>query len=411
MHLAPSQRNLTEDLRPAFSAGRKLSEIAQALLWTILQEDPGCQSRVLLDKVAHRQIPIAVSLRHVNRWRATWGLNRRKGRPHQAEGPRSVASSAAVVQVTPRLSFVGVHLLAHWLDQQEAFGPVVGQLQQAIEAHKRAHPDDDFALLHHREQTLRHRFQALFFAPLLGIDRLTGFDTREHPLETLLGRGYQSSTLHQFLGQLERVGAAEALMSTLLPAKAGQLIYVDGHMIAYWSGRSMHKGKITMVGRIMAGSQAVIAHDEAGQAVFVAYYPPDIHVSQVIVAYCQKVAEATGSALFVIDRAVNAVALAGAFDAQGLGLLCMLDDNEHTGLESFEATEVDLLDDGTRVYSGPWKASKPNDPRHFVIVVPAEGKTLVYWGTPKVEDALEASEWPRVYRERNEIQEDRKSVV
>jgi hypothetical protein len=405
MHLAPSQRNLTEDLRPAFSAGRKLSEIAQALLWTMLQEDPGCQSRVLLDKVTHRQIPIAVSLRHVNRWRATWGLNRRKGRPYQAEGPRSVASSAAVVQVTPRLSFVGVHLLAHWLDHQEAFGPVVGQLQQAIEAHTRAHPDDDFALLHHREQTLRHRLQALFFAPLLGIDRLTGFDTREHPLETLLGRGYQSSTLRQFLGQLERVGAAEALMTTLLPAKAGQLIYVDGHMIAYWSRRSMHKGKITMLGRIMAGSQAVMAHDEAGQAVFVAYYPPDIHVSQVIVAYCQNVAEATGSALFVIDRAVNAVALAGAFDEQGLGLLCMLDDNEHAGLESFEATEVDLLEDGTRVYSGSWKASRPDDPRHFVIVVPAEGKTLVYWGTPKVEAALEVSEWPRVYRARNEIQE------
>src|SRR2546427_7325858 len=39
-------------------------------------------------------------------------------------------------------------------------------------------------------------------------------------------------------------------------------------------------------------------------------------------------AEATGSALFVIDRAVNSVALARAFDDQDLGLLCMLDDNE-----------------------------------------------------------------------------------
>jgi hypothetical protein len=29
---------------------------------------------------------------------------------------------------------VGVHLFAHWLNQQEAFGPVVVQLQQAIEA-------------------------------------------------------------------------------------------------------------------------------------------------------------------------------------------------------------------------------------------------------------------------------------
>ena len=127
----------------------------------------------------------------------------------------------------------------------------------------------------------------------------------------------------------------------------------------------MHKGKITMRGRIMAGSQAVIAQDETGQAVFVAYYPPDIHLSQVIVAYCQRVALATGSALFVIDRAVNSVALAEAFDEQGLGLLCRLDDNEHAGLQSFEATHVETREDGTRVYSGPWKEARTDDPRHY----------------------------------------------
>jgi hypothetical protein len=405
MQSAPSQPSLDEGSSPSFCAGRQLSEVVQALLWTLLHDDPQCPSRALLAQVAQSHRPIAVSIRHLNRWRVAWQLNRRKGRPRRAPDQRPVAAGAEVVHVTPRLSYVGVHLFATWLDQQGLFGTVVEQLTQVVEAHKHAHPGDDFALLHHRTQTLRRRFQALFFASLVGIDRLTAVDTHEHPLGTLLGRGYHSSTLHQFLGQLERVGAAEALMSTLLVDKVGQLIYVDGHMIAYWSRRSMHKGKITMLGRIMAGSQAVIAHDEAGQAVFVAYYPPDLHVSQVIVAYCQQVALATGSALFVIDRAVNAVALAGAFDDQGLGLLCMLDDNEYDGLESFAATEVDLLEDGTRVYSGPWKASRPDDPRHFVIVVPAEGKTLVYWGTPKVKAALEVSAWPRVYRERNEIQE------
>ena len=40
-----------------------------------------------------------------------------------------------------------------------------------------------------------------------------------------------------------------------------------------------------------------------------------------------------------------------------------------------------------------------------MIAQPPADKTLVYWGTPKVEDALETSQWPRVYRERNEIQE------
>jgi hypothetical protein len=405
MHLAPSQRNRTEDASPAFYAGRKLGEVEQALLWTLLHEDPACPSRRLFDKVAQRQIPMAVSLRHVNRWRATWRLNRRRGRPRQAEGHRPGASGVEVVQVTPRLSFVGVHLFAQWLDQQDAVGPVVAQLTQAVEAHQHTHLGDDFALLHHRKATLLRRFQALLLAPLVGIDRLTGFDTHEHPLQTLLGRGYQSSTLRQFLGQLERVDAAKALLRVLVPAKVGQLLYVDGHMIAYWSRRAMHKGKSTMLGRIMAGSQAVIAHDETGQAVFVAYYPPDIHVSQIIVAYCQKVVEATGRVVFVMDRAANAVALAQAFHDKDLGLLCMLDDNEHTGLGSFEATLVDTLADGTRVYGGPWKECRQADPRHFVIVEPPAGKTLVYWGTPQVKEALAVSQWPHVYRERNEMQE------
>ena len=330
-----------------------------------------------------------------------------EGKGGHAEQARKKKSKPQgnLVQVTPRLSFVGVHLFAHGLDHHETLGPVVAQLTQAVEAHKHTHPGDDFALLHHRESTLVRRFQALFFAPLFGIDRLTAFDTHEHPLATLLGRGYHSATLRQFLGQLERMGAAEALLPALAPAQTGPITYVDGHMIASWSRMSMHKGKITMLGRIMAGSQAVMAHDDAGQALFVAYYPPDIHLSQVIVAYCQRVALATGSSLFVIDRAVNAVAMAGAFDDQGLGVLCMLDDNEHAGLESFEATEVDRLADGTRVYRGLWKEPRPDDPRHLVIVVPPEDTIVVYWGTPQVADALETTEWPRVYRERNEIQE------
>jgi len=279
-------------------------------------------------------------------------------------------------------------------------------LQHAIHTYRTQHPDDDFPLLHHREQTLRRRFQALFFAPLLGIETLTAFDTREHPLQTLLGRGYHSATLTQFLGQLERIDAAGALLPALMPQQVGQLAYVDGHMIAYWSRVPMHKGKITMLGRIMAGSQAVITHDEAGQGLFVEYHPPDQHLSQFIVAYCQKVALATGLSVFVIDRAANSLALARAFDHQAFGLLCMLDDNEHHGLESFEATLEETRQDGTKVYSGPWKIPRAEEPRHFVIVEPVEGKTLVYWGTPRVKATVEPTAWPQVYRERSEIQEN-----
>lgn len=40
-----------------------------------------------------------------------------------------------------------------------------------------------------------------------------------------------------------------------------------------------------------------------------------------------------------------------------------------------------------------------------MIVAPPADKTLVYWGTPQVQAVLEAREWPRVDRERNEMQE------
>jgi hypothetical protein len=205
MPFALGQRNLDEGSSPSFCAGRKLGEVEQALLWTLLHEDPQCPSRVLRDKVVQRQIPMAVSIRHLNRWRAQWQFNRRKGRPRQEACHSPVASGAELVRITPRLAGVGVHLFAHWLNQHKAFHAVAVQLQQAVEAYKRTHPGDDFALLHHREQTLVRRFQALFFAPLLGIDRLPAFDTHEHPLQTLLSRGYHSSTLTQFLGQLERI--------------------------------------------------------------------------------------------------------------------------------------------------------------------------------------------------------------
>jgi hypothetical protein len=119
LQLALRQRNLDEGSSPSFCAGRKLGEIEQALLWHLLHEEPSSPSRVLLDKVAQRQRPIAVSIRRLNRWRVTWGRNRGKGRPHQAEGHRHVASGAEVVRVTPHLSCAGVHLFAHWLDPQD----------------------------------------------------------------------------------------------------------------------------------------------------------------------------------------------------------------------------------------------------------------------------------------------------
>ena len=405
MSLAPSQAIAVTSPSPSFCAGYKLTEVEKLRLWQWLQDDPECPSRCLRERLLLSSPSREVSLRHLNRLRAGWGLSRGRGRPRQhapaASGP------GELIELAPRLSFVGVHLFAHWLESQASVSEVVERLEVGIEEYRQAHPEADFALLHHRRETLQRRFQALLLAPLFGIEVLTELDRREHALATVIGRRYQSTTLNQFLGQLERIDAAEALIPALSVATCGALNYVDGHMIAYWNRTAMHKGKITMLGRIMAGSQAVVTHDESGQARFVEYYPLDIPLSQVIVEYCQEVSELTGSSLFVIDRAVNSVALAIAFKAHHLGLLSMLDDNEYQGLDSFTATRIETLEEGTELYSGSWKISRPDDPRQFVISVPVAGKALVYWATERFVSAVAMKQWPAVYRARNELQENR----
>ena len=407
MPLALHQPTPFEIPSPSLKPGRKLSVVALAVIWQRLDQDPLCPSRVLLDHLAQQQPGVQVSVRHLNRWRRKWQRQRPKGRPRRPlAGTNQEPPCTALVQVTPHLSRVGVHLFARWLEQQDRLTSLVHALQQAIDSYQRHHRGDDFALLHHREATLLRRLQALLLAPLLGIERLSEFDSHETPVETVIGRSYQSSTLTQFLGQLERLDAAVALMPLLLPPTTAMITYIDGHMIPYWSGLSMHKGKITMLGRIMAGSQALIAHNEAAQALLVAYYAPDLPLSQIIVAYCQQLVMITGSDLFVIDRAVNSLAMAQAFTEQGWGLLCMLDDHEHRGLSSFAARPLGHLEDGARVCFGAWREARPDEPRRFVIVESPAGKTLVYWGTPRLLDAVVPRECPEVYRQRNEIQEN-----
>jgi len=393
------------DSCPAFSDGKKITSIQQAHLWSMLTEEPACPTRRVLEKIADNDTALVISVRHVNRLRRQWKLSRGKGRPRGTQTAKSCGSQGALIHLKPQVSFIGIELFAAWMEEQDGFGEVVKLLQQRIQCYVSEHAQADFALLHHKEDTLLHRFQALFYAPLFGIGKLTDYDVIEHALERLIGSGYHSSTLNQFLGQLEWIDAGEALLPALVPADAGDICYVDGHMIAFWSKASMHKGKITMPGRIMSGSQAVITHNKAGQAVFIEYYAPDIRMPRMIVGYCQQVVRATGIEVFVIDREVNSVKLAGCFEKSGLGLLSMLDKNEYDGLESWKLKRIGKLADGSLVHEGAWKTPRDDDSRHFVLVESTE-RVLVYWGTSKVKQKLDPLQWPEVYRQRSEIQEN-----
>ncbi|MCP4403209.1 MAG: ATP synthase F0 subunit B [bacterium] len=410
---------------PAFCDGKNLTSVQQSELWSLFWEAPGRPTSEALKQFEREGHPLDVSVRHVNRLRAAWGVSRKKGRPRGQTHPKQHcgfdtrvehSTTAPLVKMTPAVSYVGVHLFAAWLEEQDVGERIVISLMQVIRQYQVEHPNADFPLLHHKDETLWNRFQALLYAPLFHIGKLTGYDVREHPLTSLIGRGYQSSTLNQFLGQLERIDAGDALLPVLAPKpftaaetsqaadEHGARLYIDGHMISYWSRVSMHKGKITMLGRIMAGSQAIITHNHEGQAVHVAYQPPDIRMPRFILASCQLLAAAMGIDVFVIDREVNSVELAREFHEAGLGLLTMLDRNQYDGLSSWNVTRIGTMEDGSPVYEGHWATPKPDDPRLFVLVE-ADERILAYWGTPKVKARLALEQWPVAYRQRTSIQE------
>ena len=392
---------------PIFSCGRKLNEVNQAILWEICVRKQALSSRQVLMEARERIEFTGITVRHLNRLRVCWGVSRPKGRPRGTTKKSKKSQCGELVHVTPTLPSVGIHLFDLWLEQQNVFENVVTVLQQGISVYREKYLDKSFPLLSHRASTLRLRFKALFYAPLFDIGKLTQYDVKEHALASVIGRNYQSSSLNQTLGQLERIGAADYLVPLLADKQEGTISYIDGHMIPFWTSHKMHKGKITMLGRIMAGSQAVVAHNEQGQAIFFEYHPPDIRLGGIILDYCEKVVSSTSIKVFVIDREINSAKMGRVFHEHGLGLLSMLDKNEYKGLESFEAELLQVEADGRKLYEGQWSEVKKrlSDKRHFVMEVVGE-KVSVFWGTKAVKQQLAPIKWPSVYRQRNEIQEN-----
>lgn len=387
---------------PDLTRGRSLDAIKTALLWELCSEDTNRTSHEVLSLARQKSGDFALSVRHLNRLRKAWSLNRPKGRPNRKK------SHEAVSRFNTFTSCVGLHVFDHWLEQKGVFGSLYPLFQEAIISYTREHPGASFPLLFHRKSTFLLRFKALLYASLFGVEKLREYDRTEHALETVVGRNYQSSTLNQFLGQLEKIDAASFLMPMLLSQAQGTLGYVDGHMVPYWTGESMHKGKITMLGRIMPGSQAVVCHDENGQALFFDYYPPDLRLTRVGVEYCEQIVEDIDIQHFVIDREVNSIEFAREFEARDWGLLSMLNSNEYKGLESFETKSLVINEDGeTLLYKGVWKNKKKReeDPRRFVLSC-ENGRVLVFWGTSAFEKAFELRDWPKIYRKRAEVQEN-----
>lgn len=393
--------NRIEEQEQVFYDGKKLKIFEKMLIFEVIKKYRTISSNKLIKELNQEGTKITVSQRHINRLRVIWGFSRRRGRP---SGESKLAN---LVELKSNISHVGVHIFDSWVEGRDEFSGIIINLEKCIKEYKGEHFGENFRILHNKRETLELQFKALLYAPFFDIGKLSEYDHKENPLKSVIGRSYQSSTLNQFLGQMERIDASKAIKKVLIPEVAGEIAYVDGVMSPYWTRVSMHKGLITMLGRIMAGSQTIISHNENGHAVYFLHYPPDKNLSPIILEYCLEVNLETRINLFVVDRGVNSEENARKFQEKGLGLLCMLDSNEYNGISDFETKGLGKLADESIVYEGIWKNEKKRlkDSRTFVLVEEKE-RILVYWGNEKFKELLHPLKWPETYRERTEIQEN-----
>ncbi len=69
---------------------------------------------------------------------------------------------------------------------------------------------------------------------------------------------------------------------------------------------------LLMSGRIMAGSQAVVAHIEDGRAIFFDYLPPDTRLPRIIIDFCAEIADLTGIRTYHSLNKIQVILISGS---------------------------------------------------------------------------------------------------
>ena len=376
-----------------FDLQRKIRGFGRVDFYQALCAEPNLPT----NQIKYR-LQISLSVSQLNRIRKKWGFSRKRGRPRNDKVKAS--NPGQIYQYAPKS---GLMLFQMWMEEKQQHEVVLTRIQDLIVNYRRENPEKNLRLLRSKAETIAKKWRAMAVAPLLGIKKFSELDYKPHNMRSVLGYSYRNSTLRQFLAELEQIGG-QHLKDILFEVATGKYCYIDGHMIAFWTRSKMHKGLITMLGRVMPGSKAVLAHDQSGNAIGLEYYPPDIHLNKVIEDYCSAIEESIGIKQFIIDREVNSVEIARMFVERGWELICLLDSNQYKGPESFHKNFSGRLDDGTVLYKARWKHYHENDPRVFIIAKESE-RFLVYWTTPNLAKRLTAAEIIKLYRKRNELQE------
>jgi hypothetical protein len=135
------------------------------------------------------------------------------------------------------------------------------------------------------KESLRKYVLAIFSLPLVtrngrcrSVNNVIGND-----LEFLSGFNYKAATLDKFTGELKYLQLSNDLIEMVADIwlnfcsvqgdfknqnTIGAIYYIDGNTKALWSQKSCHKGKVTMLGRVMNSLEQVFIHDGKGHPIY-----------------------------------------------------------------------------------------------------------------------------------------------
>ena len=132
-----------------------------------------------------------------------------------------------------------------------------------------------------RESIMRYTL-ALFSLPLVTANgRVRSIDNpRGNALKYLCGFNYKAATLDKYLSELKYLQVSNELIEATAKFwidfwssrnKSDSIFacyYIDGNTKALWSSKSCHKGKVTMLGRVMNCLEQVFVHDGQGHPLY-----------------------------------------------------------------------------------------------------------------------------------------------
>ena len=105
----------------ALLPGRKFYPRQQKAVLKILKAEPNITSPDLIRMMKKNNDPLSITERHLNRIRASWGLNRSQGRPKNEKKPDEFNKKGAILALEPHLPNIGLHLLDEYLESLDFF--------------------------------------------------------------------------------------------------------------------------------------------------------------------------------------------------------------------------------------------------------------------------------------------------